>query len=207
MATFDIYARFSAEGGRTKSKVEEQLDLLEATCRAWAERNGAEVGEIVRERDVSGAAGVGQPEISTLIRRVQAGESAGILTPRLDHFGRDTIEGSLAFKKLMQAGGRLVCVSDGIDSDCKGDETIFQARMVFAEDYLRSVNAVPGSHLPCRAPGRVPRRASALWERLSLRRRIRAQLAAEAADSGFLSEDAVEVTRAIPSNKPYPLVA
>jgi hypothetical protein len=207
MATFDIYARFSAGGGRTKSKVEEQLDLHEATCRAWAERNGVEIGEIVRDRNVSGIARIDQPEIGTLIRRVQAGESAGILTPHFDHFGRDTVEGSLAFKKLMQAGGRLVCVSDGIDSDCEGDETIFQARVAFAENYLRSVNAVPGAHLPCQAPGRVPRRPGALWERLSLRRRIRAQLAAEAADPGFFSEDAVEVTRAIPSSTPYPLVA
>jgi DNA invertase Pin-like site-specific DNA recombinase len=61
--------------------------------------------------------------------------------PYLDRFGRDTIEGRLAYKRIKQAGGRLVCVSDGIDSDREGDETIFQVRMVFAEDYLRRVNA------------------------------------------------------------------
>jgi len=141
MATFDIYARISAEGERTKVQVGEQLDLYEATCREWAERNGVEIGEVARESDVSGAAKVDERELGTLIRRVEAGESAGILTPYLDRFGRDTIEGCLAYKRIKQAGGRLVCVSDGIDSDREGDETIFQVRMVFAEDYLRRVNA------------------------------------------------------------------
>ncbi len=141
MATFDIYVRISAEGDRSPAEVAEQLDLYEATCREWAERNGIEVGEVARESNVSGAAKIDERELGHLIRRVEAGESAGILTPYLDRFGRDTVEGCLAYRRIKQASGRLVCVSDGIDSDRPGDETIFQVRMVFAEDYLRRVNA------------------------------------------------------------------
>ncbi|HLG08228.1 MAG TPA: recombinase family protein, partial [Gaiellaceae bacterium] len=141
MTTFDIYARISVEGERTPAQVAEQLDLYEATCREWAERNGVEVAEVARESDVSGSVRIDERALGTLIRRVEDGESAGILTPYLDRFGRDTVEGCLAYRRIRQAGGRLVCVSDGIDSDREGDETIFQVRMVFAEDYLRRVNA------------------------------------------------------------------
>jgi hypothetical protein len=55
----------------------------------------------------------------------------------LDRFGRDLIEGALAYRRLKLAGGRLVCVNDGVDSDRPGDEFQFQIRMVIAEDYLR----------------------------------------------------------------------
>jgi DNA invertase Pin-like site-specific DNA recombinase len=161
-STYDIYARISDEGERTKAKVAEQLDIYEVACREWAEQASVEIGEVARETDVSGAAPVDQRELGRLIKRVESGESAGILTPYLDRFGRDTIEGCLAYRRIKKAGGRLVCVNDGIDSDRDGDETIFQVRMVFAEDYLRRVKAnfqsriqkaaAEGIYLASRAP-------------------------------------------------------
>ena len=206
MATLDIFVRFSAEGGKKQSQVEEQLDLYEVTCRAWAEQNGVQIGEVVRASDVSGAARVDTRALGMLIRRVEAGQSAGILTPSFDCFGRDEIEGCLAYKKIKQAGGRLVCVSDGADSDCDGDETIFEARVVFAENYLRSVNAIPGAHRPCAGAGRVPRRPAALWVRLSRRWPAYARPERETADP-IPSEDPADLTFAIPSDESYPLVA
>jgi DNA invertase Pin-like site-specific DNA recombinase len=161
-STYDIYVRISDEGERTKAKVAEQLDIYEVACREWAEQASVEIGEVARETDVSGAAPVDQRELGRLIKRVESGESAGILTPYLDRFGRDTIEGCLAYRRIKKAGGRLVCVNDGIDSDRDGDETIFQVRMVFAEDYLRRVKAnfqsriqkaaAEGIYLASRAP-------------------------------------------------------
>src|SRR5437667_9770720 len=100
MTTFDIYARISQEGDRTPEQVEEQLDLYEATCREWAERHAFEIGEVARESDVAGSVKVDQRKLGAVIRRVEEGESAGILTPYLDRFGRDTIEGCLAYKRI-----------------------------------------------------------------------------------------------------------
>ena len=90
---------------------------------------------------MSGSAPVAERKLERLIKRVEAGESEGILTPYLDRFGRDIIEGALAYRRIRLAGGRLVCSEDGIDSDRPGDEMVFQLRTVIAEDYLRRVKA------------------------------------------------------------------
>jgi DNA invertase Pin-like site-specific DNA recombinase len=141
MTTFDIYARISQEGDRTSAQVEEQLDLYEATCREWAEQHGFEVGEVACESNVAGSTKVEDRKLGELIRRVEDGESAGIVTPYLDRFGRDQIEGCVALRRITQSGGRLVCVSDGFDSAAPGSKLIFQMRMAIAEDYLDRVNA------------------------------------------------------------------
>jgi DNA invertase Pin-like site-specific DNA recombinase len=163
MEPFGIYIRISQEGDRTKDEVAAQVAVYETACRDWAARNKVEVeAEAVVETDVSGALAADERELGELIRRVEGGEAAGILTPYLDRFGRDTVEGCLAYRRIKKAGGRLVCVNDGIDSDREGDETIFQVRMVFAEDYLRRVKAnfqariakaaEEGTYLACRPP-------------------------------------------------------
>jgi hypothetical protein len=87
--------------------------------------------------EVSGATAIAERKLERLLQRVEAGESEGIITPYLDRFGRDLIEGALAYRRLKLAGGRLICVNDGIDSERPGDEFQFQIRLVFAEDYLR----------------------------------------------------------------------
>jgi DNA invertase Pin-like site-specific DNA recombinase len=131
---FDIYIRVSRLGERSE---EEATEVYEAQCRAWAERAGVAVDLVEEDTDVSGATAVSERKLERLIQRVEAGESEGIITPYLDRFGRDLIEGALAYRRLKLAGGRLICLNDGIDSERPGDEFQFQIRMVFAEDYLR----------------------------------------------------------------------
>ena len=135
---FDIYIRVSKLGERSE---EEATEVYEAKCRAWAERAGIAIDEVVEDTDVSGSTPVAERKLERLIKRVEAGESEGILTPYLDRFGRDVIEGALAYRRIRLAGGRLVCSEDGIDSDRPGDELVFQLRTVIAEDYLRRVKA------------------------------------------------------------------
>jgi DNA invertase Pin-like site-specific DNA recombinase len=135
---FDVYIRVSQLGERTE---DEATEVYEADCREWAGRNEAAVDEVVDDTDVSGAAAVADRGLERLIQKVEAGESEGIITPYLDRFGRDLIEGALAYRRIRLVGGRLVCVRDGTDSDRPGDEMAFQMRMVIAEDYLRRVKA------------------------------------------------------------------
>jgi site-specific DNA recombinase len=131
---FDIYIRVSRLGERSE---EEATEVYEAQCRAWAERAAVAVDLVEEDTEVSGATAVAERKLERLLQRVEAGESEGIITPYLDRFGRDLIEGALAYRRLKLAGGRLICVNDGIDSERPGDEFQFQIRMVFAEDYLR----------------------------------------------------------------------
>jgi DNA invertase Pin-like site-specific DNA recombinase len=131
---FDLYIRVSKLGERSEG---EATEVYEAQCRAWADRARVAIDEVVEEMDVSGAAAVAERKLERLLQRVEGGESEGIITPYLDRFGRDLIEGALAYRRLKLAGGRLVCVNDGVDSDRPGDEFQFQIRMVIAEDYLR----------------------------------------------------------------------
>ena len=135
---FDIYIRVSQLGERSE---EEATEVYEAKCRAWADRAAIAIDEVEEDTDVSGATPVAERKLERLIKRVEAGESEGILTPYLDRFGRDIIEGALAYRRIRLAGGRLVCTEDGIDSDRPGDEMVFQLRTVIAEDYLRRVKA------------------------------------------------------------------
>ncbi|HEY8777980.1 MAG TPA: recombinase family protein [Gaiellaceae bacterium] len=131
---FDLYIRVSKLGERSEG---EATEVYEAQCRAWADRAGVAIDEVVEEMDVSGATAVAERRLERLLQRVEGGGSEGIITPYLDRFGRDLIEGALAYRRLRLAGGRLVCVNDGVDSDRPGDEFQFQIRMVIAEDYLR----------------------------------------------------------------------
>jgi len=131
---FDLYIRVSKLGERSEG---EATEVYEAQCRAWADRARVAIDEVAEETDVSGATAVAERKLERLIQRVEGGESEGIITPYLDRFGRDLIEGALVYRRLKLAGGRLVCVNDGVDSDRPGDEFQFQIRMVIAEDYLR----------------------------------------------------------------------
>jgi DNA invertase Pin-like site-specific DNA recombinase len=67
---------------------------------------------------------------------VEEGHSEGIITSKLDRFGRDLIGGALALKRITEADGRLVCVEDGFDSASPGSELMFNLRMAIAQDYL-----------------------------------------------------------------------
>jgi DNA invertase Pin-like site-specific DNA recombinase len=138
VVVFDVYLRVSRLGERSE---EEATEVYEAKCRAWADRAGVAIDVVEEDTDVSGSTPVAERRLERLIRRVEAGESEGILTPYLDRFGRDVIEGSLAYRRIRLAGGRLVCTEDGIDSERPGDEMVFQLRTVIAEDYLRRVKA------------------------------------------------------------------
>jgi DNA invertase Pin-like site-specific DNA recombinase len=135
---FDAYIRVSRLGERSE---EEATEVYEAQLRKWADRHGLELDIIAEDTDVSGAVAVAERKLERLVQRIEAGESEDILTPYLDRFGRDLIEGALAYRRIKLAGGRLVCVNDGTDSSREGDELVFQVRMAIAEDYLRRIRA------------------------------------------------------------------
>lgn len=131
---FDIYTRVSDEDGRSGPSFgspEEQ----EATGRRWAEQNDAEVGEVVYDGNISGAKPVDERELGRLIRKVEAGESAGIIVRYVDRYARNMIEGAMALTRIVEAGGRLVAPDSGFDSAKLNADTrmTFNIQLAIAE--------------------------------------------------------------------------
>ena len=104
---FDIYIRVSQLGDRDE---QDATEIYEAACREWAEHSDIDIDEVAIDTDVSGSVAVKDRTLERLVRRIENGESDGIITPWLDRFGRDQIEGSLAYRRIKKAEGRLVCV-------------------------------------------------------------------------------------------------
>jgi DNA invertase Pin-like site-specific DNA recombinase len=132
---FDVYIRVSRVGDRSDENLRSP-EQQEAAAREWAARHGVDVGEVVEELDVSGGTAVEERALERLVSKVEAGDSKGIITSKLDRFGRDLIGGALALKRITEAAGRLVCVEDGFDSASPGSELMFNLRMAIAQDYL-----------------------------------------------------------------------
>lgn len=159
MATMDGYVRVSRRGERDE---EESTEVYKAQVREWAGHEGVTIGELVEDTNVSGSVEVKKRGLELLVRRVEEGVSAGVVTPHLDRFGRDLIEGALALKRIHEAGGRLVAPRDGFDSTSPGSALIFNLRMAIAQDYLDRVKAnwsaatgravADGIHIACCAP-------------------------------------------------------
>jgi DNA invertase Pin-like site-specific DNA recombinase len=132
----DLYIRVSQLGEREE---EDAVEIYEAQSLAWFASNGIELGEKAIETDVSGSTAVGDRDLEALLQRAESGESEGIVTPYIDRFGRDQIEGSLALRRISEAGAKLIAFKDGFDSTSPGSKLVFQFRMAVAEDYLDRV--------------------------------------------------------------------
>jgi DNA invertase Pin-like site-specific DNA recombinase len=137
---FDVYIRVSRVGDRVDENLRSP-EQQEAAAREWAARHGAGVDEVVEEVDVSGGMAVEERALERLVSKVEDGDSEGIVTSRLDRFGRDLIGGALALRRITEVGGRLVCVEDGFDSASPGSELMFNLRMAIAQDYLGRTRA------------------------------------------------------------------
>jgi DNA invertase Pin-like site-specific DNA recombinase len=133
---FDIYTRVSDVGGRADDSYGSP-EIQEADCRRWAALHGVEVGEVVLEEDISGGVDPGERALERLLRRVESGESRGIICREVDRFGRDPISGCLAWERIANAGGRLVGAIDGIDSDQPEHEEMFGHKMVTGRAYRK----------------------------------------------------------------------
>lgn len=134
----DAYIRVSRTGERDD---EESVEVYREQVAEWAASEGVKIGQRAEETDVSGSDAVSGRKLEKLVRRVEEGVSSGIVTPFLDRFGRDLIEGALALKRIHEAGGKLVAFKDGFDSTSPGSKLVFNLRMAIAEDFLDRVKS------------------------------------------------------------------
>jgi len=140
VATMDGYVRVSRVGGRSgesyiSSKVQRDKII------GWAKLHDLQLGEIVVEEDVSGAKPVDERELGTLLKRVESGESQGIIAYKLSRFGRGALETLQAVERIRTARGRLVTVEDGVDSAKPGGRLLLTVLAGLAEEELEQRRA------------------------------------------------------------------
>jgi len=161
MELMDAYIRVSRVGDR-RGEAYRSPDIQRKAIEAWCKREGVELGKVVVEEDVSGGTTVRERGLDRLIQRCEAGASVGVVCYQVDRFGRDHIENIVGAKRLKDAGGRLVGVVDGVDTNQQGGKVLLNVLSMQAEDYLdrvkegwdRATGAAvdAGIHIAARAP-------------------------------------------------------
>ena len=140
MAAMDGYVRVSRVAGRKgESYLSPKVQRDKIT--GWGKLHDTELGEIVVEEDVSGAKPVDERELGRLLRRVESGESHGIIAYKLSRFGRGALETLQAVERIKKAGGRLVTVEDGVDSAKPGGRLLLTVLAGLAEEELEQRRA------------------------------------------------------------------
>jgi site-specific DNA recombinase len=137
--TLDAYLRVSRVGGRNGDSFISPAEQDGAISRRIAEL-GAVRGVTVTETDVSGAKPVAQRELEKLVRRVERGESQGIVLFAVDRWSREAADALQAAKRIHDVGARLVDTK-GVDSSTEAGKFMLGLMSLVAEqqrDRLKS---------------------------------------------------------------------
>src|SRR5512146_1246491 len=94
----DGYVRVSRIGDRGGARFISP-DVQEERIRAYAKSRGWRVGCVLCELDRSGT-DPNRPQLQLALRRVERGESGGIVVARLDRLGRDVLEALTAIRRI-----------------------------------------------------------------------------------------------------------
>jgi site-specific DNA recombinase len=127
----DGYVRVSKVAGRSgpsfiSPKVQrEQIE-------SWARFKDARLLEVHVDLDESGRK-LDRPGLQHALERVEAGESEGIVVARLDRFARSLTGALESIKRLDQAGGTFVSVSEGLDPTTPAGKMMMRLMLVMAE--------------------------------------------------------------------------
>jgi site-specific DNA recombinase len=159
----DVYVRVSRVGERdAQGDAYKSPDIQLEAIAQWAQNNEVQIGKVVKDEDVSGAAAVRERGLEQLIRRAEDRVSGGVLVYRIDRFGRDAVEVLTALKRLTDADARLVAVAEGLDSSTDVGRFVIGIMVTLAEYHLAmlrsgwasAVNKAvqQGKHVASRAP-------------------------------------------------------
>lgn len=108
-----IYLRISKDRDGTQTATERQ----EQDCRAWAERNAAEIVEVYEDVDTSAFnRKIKRPEFDRLLRDVKAGRLDGVVAWKVDRIARRQRDFVLLDEVCEDVGAFIATVADGIDT-------------------------------------------------------------------------------------------
>ncbi len=106
-----IYARYSSDRSRDES-LEDQIRV----CRAYAERHGWIVVEVLQDAAISGASSF-RAGYQTLLERVRERRFDIVVSEALDRLSRDQSDVAGLYKRLSFAGVAIHTVSEGLVSE------------------------------------------------------------------------------------------
>ena len=133
----DAYIRVSDVHGREGERFispKQQEDRI----RSWADAHGHEIIRAHAELDVSGGK-MDRPMLNEVMRRIDAGETDGVVVFKLDRFGR-TLIGSLQLIERISARGALFAsVSDGFDITTETGRLVLRILLSLAEFELERI--------------------------------------------------------------------
>src|SRR5262245_1975702 len=120
----DIYVRVSRKGARVDERFHSPADQ-ERDARAFAERRGLRVAEVITDIDKSGGT-LERPGLQEALARVQAGQSGGIVVAYLSRLTRETSQGLGLLEDIRETGGEVYApnLSDHTTADGRMLNTI-----------------------------------------------------------------------------------
>jgi site-specific DNA recombinase len=131
--SFDGYIRVSRVGGREGASFISPA-VQRDTITRLAKYHGVQLGEVVEEFDVSGGKSIDDRDLGRLVRKVEAGQSGGLIVWKLSRFSRNLLDGVTVADRITRADGRLL--ADDFDSDQAMGKAILGFLLGWAEEEL-----------------------------------------------------------------------
>src|SRR3954451_24339822 len=139
MTTLDAYVRVSHVRGRSGDSVMSPAVQADRIA-AWATAHGHRIAKLHEELDVSGST-VDRPKLNEVMRRIEAGETGGIVVFKLDRFGRTLVDSLGLIERIERAGGTFASVSDGFDLSTETGRLVLRIMLSLAEFELDRIRA------------------------------------------------------------------
>jgi DNA invertase Pin-like site-specific DNA recombinase len=133
----DAYIRVSQVRGREGDSFISP-DVQEERIRAWANMQGHEIAVAHRELDVSGGK-MDRPLLNEVMRRIDAGETEGVVVHRLDRFGRTLVGAIQLIEHIRDRGALFASVSDNFDITTPTGELVLNILLSLAQFELRRI--------------------------------------------------------------------
>jgi DNA invertase Pin-like site-specific DNA recombinase len=128
----DIYVRVSRVGGREHRITEGEQ---ERRARELASQRGLTIGKVLVDLDESGGK-LDRPGLQEAVRRVEAGQSSGLIVAWLDRLSRDSEHAHGLIRRINEAGGALY--APDAPADATTPEGELQVGIIFAfAQYVR----------------------------------------------------------------------
>lgn len=133
MAELDCLVRVSRVGDRKGERFQSPKAQREA-CLADAKAHGHRVVKVFEELDVSGGSR-DRPVLETIIRRIESGQTRGVIVARFDRFSRSLTGALAAIERIERAGGEVVSVAEKLDTTTPVGRAMLRILLVLAELY------------------------------------------------------------------------
>lgn len=109
----DGYVRVSQVAGRSGERFQSPGQQRE-TIEGWAKAHGVRIAAWHEDLDRSGGT-MDRPGMNAALKRIEDGQTGGIVCARLDRFARTVVGGLTVIAELDKRGARVVSVAESID--------------------------------------------------------------------------------------------